>query len=180
MNEKEVLEHKFQTLRQVVRTVVGADPLENSRRRPVADAKRIFCQIIYEHRDLHTLPKMFGDLLGTPAKKSYITTPAIGRFLNRDHTSILHLLKTTPILLKSNKEFKDLYNSVYTKFGKDIYKRLQFTEASIEIKEKELEYLYNLRDELINLKNVDYEKGNVPKQGVLFEIPIDDKSIENV
>jgi len=169
MTKEELLEHKFQNLRSIVMAVTGQDVCENSRKREVVDARRIFCTLIYGEKNASPWKYEYTCASGLMTT-SYISVSCIGRFLGRDHATVLHMLKTCSSVLEVDANFKEAYDKVYSRFGRDVFKRLHYINGTIEKLKKDLETLEKQRDYVLRLKKEQDEKSEIPKQGVLFEV----------
>jgi hypothetical protein len=179
MNKEELLNYKFENLRSIVLAVTGQDVCKTTRHRSLVDARRIFCHIINEEKYSASWKYEFTTATGLMTT-SYITSTSIGKFLGRDHATVLHMLKTCVQLLETDEDFRSIYNRVYSRFGKDIYKRLNYVTNAIEQLKEDLARLEKQKDELMDIKAQQYEESNVPRQGVLFEVPDYSKSIETL
>ena len=173
MNKKELLNHKFENLRYIIKSVLGRDPCEKTRKREVIDARKIFCLIAYDSRDsfdLSWVQILDNGKTIVEIPRSYITLESIGKFLNKDHSTMHFMLKAGRELLEVDDEFTISYNRVYSKFGLNFYKQLEYLNISIDQAEYNLEKLKQHRKKLIKSKKQNDDKSNLPKQGVLFEI----------
>ncbi len=173
MNKKELLYHKFESLRSIIKSTLGQDPCEKTRRREVIDARKIFCLIAYEAKDSFNLSWVqILDNGKTIVKipRSYITLESIGKFLNKDHSTMHFMLKAARELLEVDDEFLTSYTRVYSKFGINTYKQIEYLNISIQQAEYNLQKLKEHRKKLIKSKNKNDDKSNLPKQGILFEI----------
>jgi hypothetical protein len=179
MKKQELLNYKFENLRSIVLAVTGQDVCVDTRQREVVDARRIFCHIIHSEKYSSVWKYEYSTGFGI-VPTSYITTISIGKFLNRNHTSVLHMIKTCELVAEVDPEFKNLYDRVYSRFGEDLFKRLNYLDAAIEKLKDDLLKLERQREQVINLKKERDEEGKVSRQGVLFEVPYDNKSIEIV
>ena len=72
--------------------------VENSRKRHVVDARRIYCD----------LAKEFG----------YYTFDDIGKHINKNHATVIHLTKTSKDLIKFDKEYKKKYDFIFEQIEK--------------------------------------------------------------
>ena len=83
-------------LKDVVNEVTGQDILENSRVRDVVVARCIFWHIL--------------------RKRTRMSSTEMGRFVNRDHASVLHGIKTLDNLMSYDNTIVALYDAVVNAF----------------------------------------------------------------
>ena len=102
-------------LREIVDDVFGSDMMSNVRSRENVDARRVFCFILKDEGN---------------------TNSSIGRFLNKDHATVLHYVRTFQGLAASDPSFSKKYDDClasYTGNKKHI--------ADVDVDTKEVVFL---------------------------------------
>jgi hypothetical protein len=83
-------------IRKLVESETGAKINVRSRRRELVEARHIYCLILKKH--------------------SRYTLDAIGKEIDRDHTSVLHSLRRAKEFLQYDQDFKDKFYNLENKF----------------------------------------------------------------
>tara|TARA_R110002110_G_scaffold68223_4_gene184923 strand:+ start:1058 stop:1705 length:648 start_codon:yes stop_codon:yes gene_type:complete len=100
--------------------------------------------------------RMFGMVLRS-MEKPY-TFARIGRYLKKDHATILHYMKTSEDILQTDVDFKNKYQEVKERFTVDL-KKLDLIKGGIEEQSHRgdvlrlKEYIKNLKEEITSLKD---------------------------
>ena len=100
--------------------------------------------------------RMFGMALRS-MEKPY-TFARIGRYLKKDHATILHYMKTSESILQTDVDFKNKYQEVKERFTVDL-KKLNSIKGGIEEQSHRgdvlrlKEYIKNLKEEITSLKD---------------------------
>ena len=111
----------FEELEHTIKSYYKIDLRQENRRRDYIDSRRIFCKIAFEF-----------------LKQS---KTKIGRYLNFDHSTVIHYLKGFNGILKSDKIFKSNYENILKDF-KILHPHVLLLQE--KAKQEQLKYYKNI------------------------------------
>ena len=129
-----------ETLRQIVNKAFDAEILSEIRSRNNVDARRVFCWILSSERN---------------------TSSSIGEFLNKNHATVLHYIRTFKGILASSPSFSEKYDGCLKLYinAKNGFKETEIDKDSV-----------TFLKEVIRMLNNDVSAINIEKDWLKAEI----------
>ena len=120
-------------LKNIIQDLLGVDVMHKSRKQHIVDARKIYSNIL---------------------RNKGWSFFAIGKSLRKDHSTIIHYLKDSQVLVLMDKKYKDDFDTVTTVFEKRMVSiatgGLSRTELELEV-ERLREENYEIKMRMLNL-----------------------------
>jgi len=120
-------------LKNIIQDLLGVDVMHKSRKQHIVDARKIYSNIL---------------------RNKGWSFFAIGKSLRKDHSTIIHYLKDSQVLVLMDKKYKDDFDTITTVFEKRMVSiatgGLSRTELELEV-ERLREENYEIKMRMLNL-----------------------------